>query len=102
MEENNTPFKQGKVEEAGSDSSPAFSVSTDDILSRAEASAKRMEEANLKAEELLKRQEQIAARLILSGKSEAGITPVQKSDEEIKKEQLKIYWKGSAIENYLK
>ncbi len=50
-------------------------VTTPNMLEKAEAIAKRIEEANRKAEELISRQEQIAARSLLSGRSEAGQIP---------------------------
>ncbi len=59
---------------------------TASLIDRADGVAKRMEEANRKAEELLTRQEQIAARLMLSGKSSAG--SVTKTPEEINKEEV--------------
>lgn len=60
------------------------------IIDKADAVAKRMEEANKKAEELLNRQEAIAARMLLSGRAEAGQqktaeqTAEEKEDEKVK------------------
>ena len=59
---------------------------TASIIDRADAVAKRMEEANKKAEQLLARQEAVAARMMLSGRSEAG--QIKKTAEEEQKEQL--------------
>lgn len=59
---------------------------TSSIIDKADAVAKRMEEANKRAEELLTRQEAIAARMMLSGKSEAGMP--HKTAEQIEKEKL--------------
>lgn len=59
---------------------------TDDIISKAEAIAKRIEEGNKRTEELLKIQEQQIARVMLSGRAEAGT--VAKTPEEEKNEML--------------
>lgn len=50
------------------------------MIEKADAAAKRMEEANKKTEELLVRQEAIAARMMLSGRADAGMV-VQKKEE---------------------
>jgi hypothetical protein len=42
------------------------------LVEKADAVAKRMEEANKKAEQLIERQEALAARLRLEGRAEAG------------------------------
>lgn len=54
---------------------------TKNMVERAEAVAKRMEEANLKTEELLQRQEATRAKDILGGKSDAGQQPPEKKEE---------------------
>lgn len=63
------------------------------LIDRAEAAAKRMEEANQKAEELLKRNEELAARYVMSGRSEAGNGPVQ-APQETPKEYAKRVMSG--------
>jgi len=55
------------------------------LIEQAEATAKRIEEANKRTEELLRRQEEIATRLLLSGKTQAGIP--QKTPEQEEQEQ---------------
>jgi len=59
---------------------------TTSIIDRADNIAKRLEEANKKSEELISKQEAIAARMMLGGKAEAGIQP--KTPEEIKKQEV--------------
>jgi hypothetical protein len=59
---------------------------TASLIERADRIAERVEKANQKAEELLIRQEAIAARMMLSGRAEAGQTP--KTSEEMRKEQV--------------
>lgn len=61
-------------------------VAPTSLIDHADAVATRMEAANKKAEELIERQEKIAARLLLSGRTEAGT--VLKSSEELEKEQI--------------
>ena len=55
------------------------------LIEKADAVAKRMEEANKKAEELIRRQEEITARMLLSGRAEAG--QIQKSPEQANEEE---------------
>jgi len=50
-------------------------VNPSSMIERAEAVAKRMEEANLRAEELLKKNTEIYTRTVLGGRSEAGTAP---------------------------
>lgn len=56
-----------------------------DLLTRSENIAKRIEEANKKAEEILNKNEQTLSRIMLSGRAEAGQTQ-QKPKEETPKE----------------
>lgn len=49
--------------------------STVSLIERAEAAALKIEEGNKKKAELLKLEEELEARRIVSGKSEAGFTP---------------------------
>jgi len=73
------------------------------MLEKAEQVAKRIEEANIRAEEILKRNEEVLSRSILSGRSNAGTTaPVPIDPEVQKKQDLKNYFKGSAIERLIK
>lgn len=61
----------------------------DSMLERADSIAKRLEAANLKAEELVKRNEAVAARIMLSGRADAGAavkTPEQLEEEAIEAE----------------
>jgi len=44
---------------------------------------------------------QLRADQLLSGRSEAGSIPQEKTEEEIKKEGAKEFWKGSEIEKAL-
>lgn len=60
-------------------------VETTSIIDKADAVALRMEAANKKAEELLIRQEAIAARMMLGGKSTAGDSPKTREQTEAEK-----------------
>jgi len=66
---------------------------TASIIDRADAVAKRMEEANKKAEQLLARQEAVAARMMLSGRSEAG--QIKKTAEQEQTEKIDAMVKAS-------
>jgi len=65
------------------------------IIDRADAVAKRIEEANKKTEELIGRQEAVAAKMMLAGRAEAGsaspkpveLTP-QEYAEKVKKGEI--------------
>lgn len=59
---------------------------TSSIIDKADAVALRMEQANKRAEELLTRQEAIAARMMLSGRTEAGST--NKTKEQLQQEEV--------------
>lgn len=66
---------------------------TSSIIDRADKAAQRMEQANKKMEELLTRNEAVAARLMLSGRAEAGTpvkTPEQTQQEEVDKQAKEI------------
>lgn len=54
------------------------------MIDKAVAAAARLEEANKKHEELLNRQETLAAKQMLAGKAEAGAAPVQAPVENAK------------------
>ena len=72
------------------------------LLEQAEAVAKRIEEGNKETRELLERQEAIRAKELLGGKSFAGQTAPEISDEEKKKQGMKEYFKGTAIGKLIK
>lgn len=94
-----------KKEEQVSSSLPVPSSNLDmttSLLEKAEILAKRIEEANKKSEELLARNQELAARDILGGRSVAGIIQRESTDEEKKKEGMKNYFKGTAIEKMIR
>jgi len=66
---------------------------TGSIIDRADTIAKRLEEANKKTEELLGRQEAVAARMMLAGRADAGMpmkTPQQEALEKAQAEAKAI------------
>ena len=70
--------------------------STISLIERAEAAAKKIEEENKKRVELLRREEELEARKIVSGKSEAGFVPKPiDRNEEIKEDINKMFGKAS-------
>lgn len=78
----------------------------DDLITKAEKAAARLETANKVMEELVKRQEAAdarnEARRLLGGQSNAGNKPAELSPEEKTKIDMKNYFKGTAIEQALK
>ena len=73
----------GKIEAIDKTISASLSM-----IERADAIIKRIEEGNKRAEELLARQDALAARIALSGRAEAGFNPkadVPMSDVEYSK-----------------
>ena len=69
------------------------------LLERAEAQAGRIEAANAKTEELLMRQEKLAVKTMLGGRSSAGEAPVAKTEEQQKVQGAKDFFKGTELEN---
>lgn len=61
-------------------------IETTSIIDRADAVAKKLQEQNDRTELLLQRQEAIAARMMLSGRAEAG--QVQKTPQQAAEEQM--------------
>lgn len=71
------------------------------VLQQAEAIAKRIEDANNKAAELLAKQEQQLSRIMLSGRSQANLETPQKSENDKKKEGAMNFFKGTEIEKII-
>ena len=67
------------------------------LIEEAQKAAARLEEANRKTEELVKRQESIEARRLLGGQSEAGEKEPELNKEEQDKVDMKNYFKGTKI-----
>lgn len=68
---------------------PPEAPQSPNLIEKAESIAKRLEEANKRAEELARRNEETLARLMLSGRAQAGTiqkTPEQEEEEQINKE----------------
>ena len=70
------------------------------IIKSASEDLDKLKEINDEIEAELLRKEELRARMNLLGKAEAGNTQ-QKTEEEIKKEKTKEFWKGSEIEKAL-
>jgi cell division septum initiation protein DivIVA len=77
-------------------------LSTDDLIAQAEKAADRLEAANKEYAEMLKKQEENAARMILGGHAEAGAKPKEPTKEEVLKAGMRNYFKGTAIEGAIK
>lgn len=74
------------------------SPDTSSLIAKADAVAARMEAANKVAEELLRRQEEILARNMLSGRAEAGSVVRIESDDEKYKREAKERYKGTGLD----
>lgn len=72
------------------------------LVEQANKAAERLEKANAASEDLIKRQEALEARRIVSGKADAGQVKQEVSYEDQKKAAMKEYFKGTAIENAIK
>jgi hypothetical protein len=70
---------------------------TPTLIEEAKAIAERMEKANAEHKALLDRQEQMTARAILSGRSEAGITPKATDPEEEANKQAMTLLQGTGL-----
>jgi len=73
--------EQKTQEQPTTDTGNGVQLPTDNVVDRADAIAKRIEEGNKKFEELVLRNEQATARMMLSGRANAGA--VQKTEKEI-------------------
>jgi hypothetical protein len=68
------------------------------LIEKAEAVALRIEEANKKAEELLRRQEEIKSKKLLAGRSEAGDQQAPIIDPELEaKTRINNILKGTGL-----
>jgi len=88
MSDEQTQKEEKPAELSAKDIDAGNKSETISMLNRADKVAERMEQANKKAEELLARQEAIAARMIIGGRAEAGTlqkTAKEKQAEEIAK-----------------
>lgn len=84
MDEDKAPEEESTPENTGERSEPKAT----DLIGGANAAAERLEKANTKMEELIGRQEEVAAKQRLAGEAEAG-TPSEKKEEISPKEYAK-------------
>ena len=86
MEKEKEKVKEEVKEEVkGADEAVAAEVSSKTTIDKANEAAKRIEEANAKTEELVKRQEAAKVEETLGGKTEAGTGQEEESPEEYMK-----------------
>jgi len=83
MEDENKPVEQ--VEQPKS------------VLEQSKEVAERMEAANKRTEELLSKQEQLAGDQLLAGTSGAGVARVEPTEDQVKTQQAKEFWKGTGL-----
>lgn len=72
------------------------------LIEQARTAASELRAANIELKTLIERGEKIRAEDILKGTAEAGVTLPEKSTEEINIEGMKNYFKGTAVEKYIK
>lgn len=77
---------------------PKQEESTTTLIETARKVAERIEQANKRTEELLKRQEEIEARKIISGRSSAGTTIAPPIDPQVEvKNRVNEMLKGTGL-----
>lgn len=96
MDEQETKEEKQPTSDTGEGSKPE----ADGLVGTANAAAERLEAANKKAEELLQRREEVAARELLGGTADAGAAPVKK--EPVSAEQFAKDFQEGKIPNILK
>lgn len=90
MEEQNTTNAEGQKEQPANNIGNGNKPETASLIDRADSVAKRMEEANKKAEEHLARMEQVLARQMLSGRAEAGTSNKSKEQTDLEKLEAEV------------
>ena len=80
MDEEKTT-KEEKTEDTTDDTDKGDKSETTTLVDDANAAAERLEKANERKAELLRQEEELAAKKALGGKSEAGQAPVEKKEE---------------------
>lgn len=88
--------KEPEVKSENSDERSKYE--TTPIIERAREEREKLEAANTKKEELLNREEQIMAKRALGGMSEAGQTPVKKTEDEKWAEGAKERYAGTGLD----
>ena len=76
-----TKTEESQEQKTTPDTNTGVQPETASFLDRADTTAKRLEEAYNKTAELLARQEELYARKLLAGKSEAGSKPISDDDK---------------------
>jgi len=85
--------EQGAPKDSGEGSKPEATT----LVDEANAAAERLEKANERKAELLRQEEELAAKRALGGRSDAGQNK-EVSEEEKKKQGAKEFFKGTLVE----
>ncbi len=83
MDETKEKTEEKKPEESTRDTKEGDKPKTSTLIDDANSAAKRLEEANERKAELLRQEEEFAAKRALGGRAEAGQTPVVKEETAI-------------------
>lgn len=82
-----------KKEEPKDDNADGVQPETSPLVDGAIKAAERLEAANKRTEELVRRQEQILARRALGGESDAGTAPKKTQEQEIEEQAKQLVTK---------
>lgn len=93
MDEENKSEEVTKEDSNTGDEPQATSLITD-----AHSAAERLEKANLKQEELLRRQEEIMATQRLGGRADAGQVEKKETEDEKWKREAKVRYAGTGMD----
>lgn len=86
------------VEETKTQEAPATN-----FIDAANAASERLEKANIEHKALIEKEEKMMAMRMLGGRADAGQAPAPVlSEEEKLRAETREYFKGSAIERYVK
>jgi hypothetical protein len=93
-------MSEEKQEEQGAPENTGKGLQQETIseLDRADQIAERQKRENDRREELIKREEALAARRVVGGKADAGDTPKKKSEDEKYAEDAKERYAGMGID----
>ena len=101
MDETKEKTEEKKPEKPTGDTEEGNKPQTSTLIDDANSAAKRMEEANERKAELLRQEEEFAAKRALGGRAEAGQTPVKEKLSDVS--FLKIFlWLKSQVKNIIR
>lgn len=88
------------MEDTQKEETPPTEPEPETLVKEAREAAERLEAANKKSEELIKRQEALAVEKTLGGNSEAGQEPKKLSKDELEIKEARALLAGTGLEEY--